>query len=239
MIGKSDWDAAHESVLQEGRERLGPPPTAEELNAYAAGELSAEETARVQELLAYYPDVARTLLAEDLLSEEELAHDWKSLIARTRAAETQRRVRIWQTIAAVAAVLAIVMSALFAQTKSNERRLTTMLSQPRVVPEVVLRPEGMRGGDSTATAVSTETEVILNVSLFNADEYAEFRMDIVDEAKHVVWSGKAERNEPEDALNILLPQLFVREAKYQVVLYGLSRGQPKLLQTYTFQTSSH
>ncbi|HEX7152541.1 MAG TPA: hypothetical protein VF618_13720 [Thermoanaerobaculia bacterium] len=57
MITKNEWDEAIDDYLAAERERLGPPPTAEELAAYRRGALSEEGAARVRALLVCWPDV--------------------------------------------------------------------------------------------------------------------------------------------------------------------------------------
>jgi hypothetical protein len=102
MIKKSDWQATYRDLIAEGRTRLGEPPAEEEILAYFRGELAEKEAARVRELLAYYPELARALqgppLPEsydgkpsdaDFLSDEELARDWASLQARVLASESK------------------------------------------------------------------------------------------------------------------------------------------------------
>lgn len=110
MIKKSDWAAAYRELIVEGRQRLDEPPEEEQLLAYFRGELSEEETARVREILVYYPELVRALEQPfsvpfegkpgdaEVLSDEEMAQDWESLQARlgkTATAEISERSRRW------------------------------------------------------------------------------------------------------------------------------------------------
>ena len=87
----NELKAVVNELVEEGRERLGEPPSDETLLAYSRGELSEEEADRVQELLALYPDSVRDLAAltsfpekaapgdPDYLSDEELQRHWVAL----------------------------------------------------------------------------------------------------------------------------------------------------------------
>jgi hypothetical protein len=93
MIKKTDWQAAYHDLMAEGRQRLGEPPTASEVEAYLKGDLEAEDAVRVREFLVYYPELADALEAPfpfpyegksgdaDFLSAEEMARDWAGLQA--------------------------------------------------------------------------------------------------------------------------------------------------------------
>lgn len=86
---KNELRAAVAAIVEEGRRRVGGPPSEELLLAYSRGELSEQESDRVRELLSHYPESVR-LLADlaalepepgdpDYLSDEELEKDWQSL----------------------------------------------------------------------------------------------------------------------------------------------------------------
>lgn len=96
---RTELEEAVRSLIQEGRGRVGPEPTEEELLAYHRGDLSAEEADRFEERLAHYPDAVRllaTFTAEeepepgdpDYLSEEEKTTAWEEL--ETRLDESRR-----------------------------------------------------------------------------------------------------------------------------------------------------
>ena len=94
MIKRAVWEAVYRELIADERKRLGEPPTAETLLAYSQGELDTDETARVQEFLILYPELARALVAPfpssaeirpgdpDYLSDEMLEQDWQAIQAR-------------------------------------------------------------------------------------------------------------------------------------------------------------
>lgn len=61
MITRTDWDNALDSWVADERERLGGPPSPEEVVAYLSGELPPAEAARVRALLVYYPELTPLL----------------------------------------------------------------------------------------------------------------------------------------------------------------------------------
>lgn len=89
---RTELEEAVRSLIEEGRGRVGPEPTEEELWAYHRGDLSAEEADRFEERLAHYPDSVRLLAAftgeepapgdPDFLPEEEQARAWGELETR-------------------------------------------------------------------------------------------------------------------------------------------------------------
>lgn len=87
---KKILEEAYADLIRRGRERVGGPPTPEEVVAYSRGELPEAEAARFQERLAYYPDIARILSEEEpppgdeerLITPEQMAEDWASILER-------------------------------------------------------------------------------------------------------------------------------------------------------------
>lgn len=61
MITKHDWDEALESWVAGERERLGGPPSPEDVVAFLSGALPRVEAERVQALLVYYPELTPLL----------------------------------------------------------------------------------------------------------------------------------------------------------------------------------
>lgn len=64
MITKNDWTEALDAWIVAERERLGGPPTPEEVVAYTCGELAGAEAARVKALLVYYPELTPLLTVQ-------------------------------------------------------------------------------------------------------------------------------------------------------------------------------
>src|ERR1043165_304475 len=63
MTNKSEWQEANRRVMAEQREKLGEPPTADEMLAYSRGELSESEEERIRDLLVAYPELSRMYAA--------------------------------------------------------------------------------------------------------------------------------------------------------------------------------
>lgn len=62
---RSEWLAVAEEFMAEEFERLGGPPTPEEVVAYAKGTLSEEEANRVRALLVYEPTLTDVLVGPE------------------------------------------------------------------------------------------------------------------------------------------------------------------------------
>ena len=61
MITNDDWNEALDAWTAEERERLGGPPSREDVAAYLRGELAPADAARVRALLVYYPELTPLL----------------------------------------------------------------------------------------------------------------------------------------------------------------------------------
>jgi hypothetical protein len=72
MITKTDWDAALDAWVDSECERLGGPPTQEQLAAYLRGELPPDEAARMRALLVYYPELTPLLTHRPRVSRKPL-----------------------------------------------------------------------------------------------------------------------------------------------------------------------
>lgn len=65
MMITNDWDQALDDWVEQERERLGGPPTPEEVVAYRRGELNDADAERVRTLLVYYPELTSLLVPDD------------------------------------------------------------------------------------------------------------------------------------------------------------------------------
>lgn len=208
MIQKSDWDAVNRELLARERLALGPPPSDEELLAFAQGRLSPEERARVQELLVCYPDLARAVVqpfpepqaAENELSQEELAHDWAAIAARLTAPDRRQAAAPlrwrprqapgvhallgWRLATGAAAVLAVAFAGLLYQSQVQVQRQAEELRKPRINPDVrLLLPDGRRGGGEPQPPIQLPVSgdnLLLRAALINAPSFPDYRMDVVD-----------------------------------------------------------
>jgi len=114
-ITKDDWKRVYAQLLAEGRKRLGPPPTAEEVEALFEGRLSGKDADRVRELLAYYPEMARVWFtpfpseeeAAGILTPEELAEDISKIRRRINRIRLMRKLKpvFWALAVASATLL--------------------------------------------------------------------------------------------------------------------------------------
>jgi hypothetical protein len=238
MTTKSQWHAANRALMSEDRQRLGEPPSAEEVLAYTRGELPAHEAARVCERLVAYPDLVRTLTAEfpidpatpgdpDYMSDDEFAKHWASLQKRMPAARG-RVVQFWPTISAIAATLAIVVGALFLQERAERMR-------PRVAwDQQDLRPDGSRGLDDNAVTLQAQGESFLLVLRPSPTPvFDSYRLEIVSPERSLWKSEKLPWRA--DDIPILVHRSFFKSGRYQVVLYGESGGREEKVSTYSLR----
>lgn len=209
MITKSDLQKANEKLKAEARRRLGDPPTAEELVAYAKGELAPADAERVRELLVAYPELARAIAEpfpsegaepgdDDYLSDAEFAPRWAALRQRM-AANGHAAAAIPQRVAlsdgrivrfhrrvelALAAMLVLAFGGYLLEAQANRRiaMKAERLAQPRVMwQEQPLMPDGHRGlSDATLTLSPAGNAYMLAPMLVNADAYAKYRAEMLD-----------------------------------------------------------
>jgi hypothetical protein len=251
MSTKSDWNAVHERLLADGRARLGEPPTEEQLLAYARGELSAVDEARVRELLVHYPELARTLRNPssadvkpgdaDYLSDAELAADFAALQKRLRGpAETKESARVlpfWPTMAAAAALL-IVFSGLLIRAHRDPESVRQPATPSIAIDETFLLPGGQRGLAAEGPTVSNAADVLLVAPLMTPKEYADYRLDIVDARdSRVVWTSTGLRRRADSSFQILVPRGFLKPGKYRLVVYGLEGKAREEVGTYAVVVS--
>src|ERR1043165_1460812 len=97
------------------------PPASDEVLAYLCGDLSAEQEASFRSRMIDYPDLLRTLVApfpepaqsldDDYLDGAEFARCWRDF--QRRVDHRAKVVSFWPTVAAVAAVVAIVFISMY------------------------------------------------------------------------------------------------------------------------------
>jgi hypothetical protein len=93
MVTKSDLQKAAERLTAEARERVAEPPSAEQLRAYALGQLDPSDEARVRDFVLAYPELAHSAATPfptegaepgdaDYLPDEEYAAHWAAMQRR-------------------------------------------------------------------------------------------------------------------------------------------------------------
>ncbi len=233
MITKSDWQAVHDRMLAERRAGLGDPPAVEEMLAYANGELSKDDEARVRAALVAYPELLRALNADfddDQLPQDVIDRQWREF--RAAPAESRRVLQFWRTAAAIAAVLALTFGALLwrAQSQIDEPRLSTWQT-------LYLEPDGgLRGGPvAPRTFLSSADLFLLNIALLDERHFDGYRIDIVAaNAKKPVWSSSAARPD-DDTFTVVVPRKSLPPDSYEAVVYGVDGAATRQIARYAFR----
>jgi len=249
MITKSELQTAHQAMRAAGA--VAPPP-AEDVLAYAQGELPEAEEARVRELLVAHPDMLRAATMpfpsdaepgdDGYLSEHEVARQWKAfqnafVLRNAAAADAQpdrRSLNVWRTAAAVAVALAVTLGGLLWQSAENGRRLTQQLTEPRVAGYQLLLPDGQRGPGSVPTLTPVGDSYLIATPILGATPFDTYRLEIVDLTSHrSVWRRDGLSRPDSDTFAILIPRETFHPGMFQVVLYGVNGKVAEKLATYT------
>jgi hypothetical protein len=249
MIDDRHWRAAYDKVRAEGRRRCGDPPTEEELIAWARGTLPDGEKARIGELLAYYPELARDLTAGGsdpdtgpVLSAADLEADWKSVEAKLLAlsvpvSRRARDARPWY-LAAAAALLAGIFGWMMLQARMEAARLSRQLrAAPAPVERTLLLPDGERGAQSHAIEIASSGAFLyLAPALINQPAFPAYEAEILDlraSPPAPIWHAAGLRRHADETVEILLAGDFLKTGIYRVVVSGVSSQQARILATYT------
>lgn len=202
MITKHDWDTALDRWIDRERERLGGPPSPEEVVAFTRGELPQHESARVRALLVYYPEL--TPLLDDAIPPRVSGFAWRD--ARLGAI--------------AAAFIIAVLSILLVVQMKHDREPFAYTSRHTVD----LR--NSRGGMDwhIYTLLSNEDQYLLDVLLPEDLPYRAYRVDITDvQQSQVVWSV-ANLRAP---FSISIPRTFLRPGTYRMDVYGITNAKPE------------
>jgi hypothetical protein len=216
-MNRSDWEAVRDALIADDRERLGEPPTVEELLAYENGELSAREAERVRQLLIAYPELGSAFAVEFPPDVDDVRNG--------------RVLLFWRSISAIAAGLAIAFGALLWQ--AHRSSLT-----PRVLPEpTILTPDGRRGAAEPPQAKITASgeTILLVVSIVGPIDYDTYRLELVDGSAQRVWSSGPLPRTESNSFNLAVPARRLRGGTYQVVAYGVRGNAEEKVATYTIE----
>ncbi|HEX9981733.1 MAG TPA: hypothetical protein VGF69_00585 [Thermoanaerobaculia bacterium] len=220
MIRKSESDAARHPLPQQ--RPYVEPPTDKELLAYANGELSPDQAARVREALAHYPDLAQALTQPfpeapqpgdpDYLSPEVLTTHWeqleKEIHGDARRRDQGKVLQFWRASALLAAMLTVVFGSLLWRARSE-------LAEPRGGQIVQLQQ--MRG-DAGANVASADD--VLTVSLKGLGENETYRLTLEDAGGKTVSRGPAVPRPASERLGLVVPRKL-RPGTYTVVVYAV------------------
>lgn len=245
MTSKSDWEAAERERIAADRQRLGEPPTAEEVLAYFNDQLSEEDAARVQDLLIAYPELARIMTAtvdeQRELPQPELDRQWRRLRDRmqrpVRIAAMTRKQRGQSVFAMAASVVICVLGVWLVQSKMNERELHLKLREPRIAFETTtLRTAEHRGPSEGAAILSAKSEGhLLKAPMIDPPQFPEYRLDLVayeGRTRRVLWSRSGLGRPAADTFEVLIPRGFLRPGTYRLEVHGVRDAKSERIASY-------
>lgn len=255
MTSKSDWQDANRELIAEQRQRLGDPPTADELQAYSRGELSENEEERIRDLLVVYPELARMYAAPfpeegDAVSEEQVRGSWNALQERLGIrkdpvhpeTEAQRgRVLSFRYVpASVAAALALLFFGLFVQAESRARYHAEQSRIPRVLGDPQeLDPDGNRGTHAQTMLRKDGEAYLLKPRLINQVRYAHYRIELHDAKGAQLWFNNTAQPDEYDAFQIVVPHEFFRAGeRYGLRIFGVDGNAKKAVGAYDLAVPS-
>lgn len=218
MITNDDWNAALDAWIAAERDRLGGPPSIEQVVACVRDELADADAERVRALLVYYPEL--TPLLEDATPVEQF----------TRPAP--RVHRPW-------AIAAGVTIALLTGLAVESRWELAALSRKPYIHESrhELRPMRMRGGalPPPYELPANEDRYLLAPMLIEQADYRDYRIDLVDVAEEkVIWST-AGVQPVNGVFELAIPRKFLRETSYRIDVYGLAGDKAHALESFRFR----
>jgi hypothetical protein len=235
MVEKLDWNAIHRRLITEGRERVGDPPTADEIDALFRGDLSEEEAARVRGLLIYYPEIARVMTqlpppeTINVLTVEERAQDWEAIQKRIVPPIPFRRPSRRPRLLAYAAAAALVFLGVILYFDLRPSAPTAAVKPPLVARRIErreLRPDGILRGNAPTPAIilAVADEYALKLLTTQEKRYDSYRIDVVDlDTTRVIWTHSGFPDPPNGAFEINLSSQALRPGgHYELVLNGMS-----------------
>lgn len=251
MTTKSDWERAYQEILDRARDRVGEPPTPQQLVAYHEGRLSPDEEERIRELLAYYPALAEALQDDDgddeppLLTNEELEADWRSLQRKMKPAPPVRvfaapAVRRWQLATAASFAAAMVLGALYLRSVDTIGSLRAKIQEPGSNVEHLLILEGVSRGPASAKPVrlvSSTTRIVISLALDEEVTAREFHVALINldaTPPRTLWQAPIVRGD-DGTFSFEVPRSFLRAQTYGVRLYGDDAQRP--IASYAFWLS--
>lgn len=218
---RHEWDAAADAWLAAERDRLGEPPTPEEVAAYTSGTLAGEDAARVRALLAYYPELTAETEpepADDVLTEFDVARDRAALRARLAAEKPSA----WRHLLPVAAAITIaVLSALLLQSRSRIAELSRDGERPYVLEERHQLQALHARGPATPPPYELpagEEHHLLALALPQSIESRDLRIELVSVSgrkENIVWTSTTATPD-NGTLELSLPARFLQKGTYRI-----------------------
>lgn len=228
MTNKSEWQEANRRVTVEQREKLGDPPTADEMLAYSRGELSESEEERIRDLLVAYPELARMYAApfaeegEPGVSPEQVAAGFDDLQRRAGGKAVPLRAPVRRYLpTTVAAALALVFFGLFVQAENRARNHARDCQVPRILGEPQqLDADGNRGPGSPTLLRKDGEAYLLAPHLINSVRYPHYAIELHD-ANGAIWTSHSAAAGKE-TFQIVIPHDFLRTGvTYQLRIFGV------------------
>jgi hypothetical protein len=236
MIGKDDWDAAAEELMARERERLGEPPTPEEVVAYSRGELSDEQAERVRALLVAYPQLTDVLtepppIGDDVLTDEEVAQDWARLQSRMAAAPApvvaHRRFTMTRILAIAASLAIVFVALLFVPSRRHEVRVISEFNEPALGQRHVLIPIAQRGVSLPLPyPLPSDGKQYWIAPASLGEHHAVYGLDIFDvrvSPPRRIWSSRSLRVKPDHEFEVAIPRSLLPPGVYRLDVYGGER----------------
>src|SRR4028119_1333775 len=204
MIAKNDWDAALDGWVAAEQERLGGPPTPEEVAAYTLGELTEAEAARVRALLVYYPELTSLLTDEECMA-APAPQQWRSLS---------------RFMPVAAGLLIALLTLALVQSRAELARTATKHQEPHVHQTrhelQALRPRGGPAEPPAYELPSGEERYLLSLRVFDEPGYRAYRLEIVHgpaTKPRTVWTASAQRS-IDGTFDISIPRELIGEGTY-------------------------
>ncbi len=228
MTNKSEWQEANRRIAAEQREKLGDPPTAEELLAYSRGEMNESEEERIRDLLVAYPELARMYSApfpeesELDVSQEAIDAGLNDVKRRLGIAAIQPRARMRHYLpTSIAATLALVFFGLFVQAESRARNTLRACDLPRVLgaPQELL-PDGNRGPAAPILLRKDGEAYLLKPHLESQVHYPHYSIELLD-SNGILWTSHSAHPDGNDDFQIVIPHSFLHPGKYQLRVFGV------------------
>jgi|SRR6185436_4070069 len=225
MTNKSEWQEANRRLTAEQREKLGEPPTAEEMLAYSRGELSESEEERIRDLLVAYPELARMYsapFAEEAqpgVSDDEIAAGLAGVQRRLGGTAVPLRAPVRRYLpTTIAAALALLFFGLYVQAESRARNheLPRLLGAPQE-----LTPDNNRGPAAPILLSRDGDAYLLEPHLINQVRYPYYSMELHD-AEGAVWTSRPGEASDEGSFQVVIPHDFLRTGgTYQLRIFGI------------------